>query len=452
MMKAWIFIHNPLERWMADYERIFDAWEEGGVRGIVVGRLAFEREDGRQVPTFPSDPKVYDAFGVSPPPERPRDSEKEHLFQAMLDNAAARGWHIMTFQVGGGGGQRPLEEDPHGVIGHAASVQDTMNALPQVNGFIIDGPGEQHYELAFHHGGELFEMRPGEHERFSALGFDIDRMNRGIEHLRARFHNLTPSEVRYWAPGGMLAGLNLFDIDEDSLYWLRARRQKALGSMAAISEQVRALDRKVELGGIPRTATFSSLTCQDYHRMADWFDYLFPKHYYWHRGFDGMYGTIARWVQRLRNWNPDLEESDCFAVVECLLGIQLPGVQSLMDMEMGFPEEFFSEVVFSETRRALEAIGDDDKTICWVSTGRSPHAGDSMSARDLHGILRASERAGLKRFLFHPDPDLGVPEWRVISQLCGTPWKEDPSGPYWPTDTPGPDTGWFSGARKPERD
>ena len=47
MMKAWIFIHNPLERWMADYERIFDAWEEGGVRGIVVGRLAFEREDGR---------------------------------------------------------------------------------------------------------------------------------------------------------------------------------------------------------------------------------------------------------------------------------------------------------------------------------------------------------------------------------------------------------------------
>ena len=94
--------------------------------------------------------------------------------------------------------------------------------------------------------------------------------------------------------------------------------------------------------------------------------------------------------------------------------------------------------------------GDDDKTIS--STGRSPHAGDSMSARDLDGILSASERAGIKRFLFHPDPNLGAAEWRVISQRCGTTWKEDSSGSYWPPNTPGPDTTWFSGTRRPERD
>ena len=94
--------------------------------------------------------------------------------------------------------------------------------------------------------------------------------------------------------------------------------------------------------------------------------------------------------------------------------------------------------------------GDDDKTIS--STGRSPHAGDSMSARDLDGILSASERAGRKRFLFHPDPDLGAAEWLVISQRCGTAWKEDSSGSYWPADIPGPDTAWFSGTRRPERD
>ena len=448
-MEAWIFAHNPLERWMADYERIFDAWEDGGVRGIVVGRLYFEQEDGTSVPTFASDPEIYGDFGVSPPGETLRDPEKERRFQAMLDNAAARGWHIMTFTVGGGGGRLPIEEDPYGVIGHAAAVQDTMNALPQVHGFIIDGPGEQHYELAFHHGGELFEIRPGEDQRFSALGFDVDRMRRGIEHLRARFHNLTPSEVRYHAPGGMLAGLHLFDINEDALYWLRARRQTALGSMAAIHEQVQGLNRKVELGGIPRTATFSSLTCQDYHRMGAYFDYIFPKHYYWHRGFDGMYGTIARWVQRLLEWNPTLTEEDCFAVVKSLFGIELPGIRSLMDMELGFPEEFFSEVVFAETRRALEAIGDRDKVICWVSTGRSPHAGDSMSARDLHGILSASQEAGLKRFLFHPDRDLGASEWRIISGMCGNLWEEDPDGTYWPPDTPKPDS--FSGGRKPAR-
>jgi hypothetical protein len=244
----------------------------------------------------------------------------------------------------------------------------------------------------------------------------------------------------------MLAALTLFDLNEDALYWLRTRQETALGYMKAIRAQLDGLNRKVELGGIPRTATFSSLTAQNYQQMAPIFDYIFPKHYYWHRGFDGMYGTLARWVQKLSEWNPTLTEEDCFAVLKALFGIELPGVHSLMDMELGFPAEFFLEVVYSETRRALEAIGNDDKVVAWVSTGRSPHAGDAMPASDLHGILTASERAGLKQFLFHPDPDLGAAEWRVISGLCGNLWQETPDG-YWPSDTQKPDA--FSGGRKP---
>lgn len=79
-----------------------------------------------------------------------------------------------------------------------------------------------------------------------------------------------------------------------------------------------------------------------------------------------MYGTIARWVQKLSEWNPRLTEVDCFAAVTSLFGIDLPGAHSLMDMETGFPEESFSEVVWSETRRALEAIGNNDKVVAWV--------------------------------------------------------------------------------------
>ena len=153
--------------------------------------------------------------------------------------------------------------------------------------------------------------------------------------------------------------------------------------------------------------------------MASYFDIVFPKHYYWHRGFDGLYGTVARWVQRLCRWNPSLTESDAFLVVRSLFGIDLPRVDDLLDMELGFPQEFFDELVLAESERALAAVGDPDKVIFWVSTGRSPHAGDSMGARDLHGILTASERAGARRFLFHPDPEMGAPEWRVISNMCG---------------------------------
>ena len=53
-----------------------------------------------------------------------------------------------------------------------------------------------------------------------------------------------------------------------------------------------------------------------------------------------LYGTVARWVQRLLDWNPTLSEADGLAVVRALFGIELPGVHSLLDMEMGFPTSF----------------------------------------------------------------------------------------------------------------
>ena len=284
--------------------------------------------------------------------------------------------------------------------------------------------------------------------RAGSTHWDLDtaRFDRGMLHLRERFHHLTPSLVRYHAPAGLLAGMALFDLNEDALFWLRTRQETTLEYMAAIRKQMDGLSRKFKLGAIPRAPTFSILTTQDYQRMHPYFDYVFPKHYFWNRGFDGMYGTIGRWVARIHEWNPNLTEADCFAVVKAWFGIELPGVHSLADLDAGFPDEFFSKVVYGETRRALEAMGDENKVIAWVSTGRSPHAGDPMTAHDLQRILEASQNAGLRRFVFHPDPDLSVAEWEVISGMCGKRWKEDPNG-YWPAATPKPDT--FNGGRKP---
>ena len=265
-----------------------------------------------------------------------------------------------------------------------------------------------------------------------------DRIERGIAHLRERFHNLTPDLVRYHAPGGMLAGLNLFDINEDALYWLRARQEKSLKAWQQSRTDLDQVDRYVELGGIPRITSFSSLTGQNYQQMPPYFDYIFPKHYYWHRGFDGLYGTVQRWVQKFVEWNPSLSEEDGFALVQSLFGLELPGVNTLYDLEMGFPDEFFTELVYSQTRRALDAIQNDDKAIFWVSTGRSPHAGDPMTARDLEGILQATKDAGGKRFLFHPDPDPSAGEWSVLTKFCGNQWSQSRGG-YWPPDTRKPD-------------
>jgi len=428
-MDFWVFTHSngPLEYWLERYRERFDTWQDGGVTGIVVGYLRFSGGE----PVFASDPQIYRDRGETPPDKPHRSPEKEAKLQAMLDDAAGRGWRILTF----GGSMTP------------ASLQDLASALPQVQGVICDGPGENHYELAFHHGGELLEIRDGDRSRFEAAGADLARVERGIRHLRDRLHGLTPDIVRYQAPGGALGGLQLFDIDEDVLHWLRARQEMARQTWQGLREAVDAVDRKLLLGGIPRTAAFSSLTGQNYQQMPRYFDLIFPKHYYWHRGFDGLYGTVARWVQRLRKWSPALTENDCLQVVASLFGIQLPGVGNLLDMEMGFPPEFFDEFVYGESVRALEAVGDPDRVVFWVSTGRAPHAGDPMSARDLHGILTASQRAGGRHFLFHPDPKINTAEWRVLSNLCGQEWVEDRATEFWIGDTDQPD--YHSGGRQP---
>ena len=447
-MTPWMFILNPLEPMLAEYPATFDAWEAGGVRGIVIGRLLFEQDDGSTIRTFASDPGVYDSHGIAPPEPGPRDHRKEKQLHALLDNAAGRGWKIMIFVSLPGAGDRPLAEDPCGAVNYAAGLQDLMNAYPQAHGQITDGPGENHYEPTFHHGGHAFEVRNKWAPRYEAMGFDLERMQRGATHLHNRLHALTPGSVRYHATGGMLAALSLFELNEDTVYWLRAREKFAVSGVKAVRERIDQLSRRIQWGAIPRTAAFASLTGQNYGLMAPHLDYIFPKHYFWHRGFDGMYGTIARWVRTIGDWNPGLNQADCFAVVKALFGIELPGVESLMDMEMGFPEAFFEQVVYQETRRALEAVGDDDKVIAWISTGRSPHAGDAMPAHDLHHILKASARGGLKRFVFHSTFELGVPEWRVICNHSGGTWREDPAG-YWPADTQKPDA--FGGGWRPTR-
>lgn len=202
-MKFWVFTHidNPLEDWLTGYQQRFDAWEEGGVEGIIVGRMQFKQDDGSFVSSYPVDAQLYREHGVEPPEQGPRDLQKEQQLQGMIDNAAARGWQITTFGAGRGG-----------VVG----LQELINHYPAVEGVILDGPGENHYELAFHHGGELLEIREGKDDPiYAEMGADFERMQRGVDQLRQSFCRLTPQRVRYLAAGGLFSVLNLIDLDED---------------------------------------------------------------------------------------------------------------------------------------------------------------------------------------------------------------------------------------------
>src|SRR5258708_39876996 len=83
----WMYMIYPLEQWLDDYERTLDAWEEGGVRGLVIGPLVFFKEvprfdftyarPGEKFPTFAPDPATYRRYGVDPPLGAPRGPAKK---------------------------------------------------------------------------------------------------------------------------------------------------------------------------------------------------------------------------------------------------------------------------------------------------------------------------------------------------------------------------------------
>ena len=436
-LEAWIRI-GPMEPVMDDYQRVFDAWEAGGIRGLVFGRLSFLDEEGRpSIPAYPAKPSAYRDRGMEVEEVQvPRDAGREQQLHAMLDDAKGRGWTTLVFCPGQGAVRikaEAKEADPHGANLTAAIWDETFSAFPQADGGIMDGWTEKPYELKVALNGLSDRFR----DEADARGYDTARLDRGQRHLYDRFHSLTPAQVRYYGACGVLSEMNLFDINEDALYWLRWQRQDSIETGRAVRGALDELPRKLLLGNGPRSAMFAGMTGLDFLAWDEIVDLLLVKHFFWHRGFDGMYGTVARWVQQIHEWNPSLSEADCFTVTKAWLGVNLPEVTSLPDLDLGFPQAFFDQVVQEETKRALAAVSDPNKILPWVDTARMPHRGDQMTSGDLQRILEASEEAGLKRFLYHNHTHLTAAGWAVISRMCGTPWSEDPEG-YWPPDTPKP--------------
>ena len=442
-MQAWMRIGQPLEPVMSDYKRIFDAWEDGGVRGFVFGRTLFSDSQGQfTIPAFASNPQVYRDRGLVPNDRQVQtDPAKEKSLHTMLDDAKKRGWTIFIFAPGSGAtGAKSLslEEDPYAAISTASIWAEVFNAFPQADGGIMDGWTESAYELIKHHGNAVFgDISDATKKAASIRGYNPNKLERGMQHLRQRFQSFTSSQVQYYGSHGVLSEMNLFDINEDAIHWLRWRREDSIKTGEAFRRELEKLPHQILIGNGPRSAVFSGMTALDFSAWDKIVDILLVKHYFWHRGFDGMYGTVARWVSQVHEWNPGLTERECFTIVKAWLGIDLPEVKSLADMDLGFPPAFFDKTVRLETKRALAAVSHPEKVVPWIDTGRMPHGGDPMTSGDLSRILKSSEDAGLKRFLFHNHAHLTSAEWCIISQLCGKMWDEDPNG-YWPPATPKP--------------
>jgi hypothetical protein len=273
------------------------------------------------------------------------------------------------------------------------------------------------------------------------------------DRLAQRLHQLNREVATLNGPGGLFAGLSLIGYDPGVVSWFTFRA-RALTTFFkhthALTEALtRARGRQVKLGIGPRMPAFSALCGYDFPAIAPMFDLILPKLYFWHRGFDGLYGTVSRYVETLTAWNPGLSERGALRFVTALFGIDLPGIGALRDFDLGFPQAFFDHIVTRETERAIAAMGDPERVCPWVDAGRKPHDGEPFTAHDLDRLLEAAQTTGLRRFLYHHHGNLTPGEWAVITARCGQPWQHTTtprswlSGPqpealpgYYPPDQP----------------
>lgn len=232
------------------------------------------------------------------------------------------------------------------------------------------------------------------------LGYDFDELVAAKDRLRARLHTLTPADIAAQQGGGFLGGYDLLGADPSLATWLRFRKDSLTRFFSSVSSGVKQnIEREVLMGVGPRSACFAPLCGYDFHQLAtSGVDILLPKHYFFQRGFDGLVGTVGRWVETLTEWNSALSDANALAIVQAIFGIELPNVGSRLDLEslLDTPE-FYATVVYRESVRALAAVdGDASRVVPWLDTGRLPHNGDAMSAGSLRLLMEATHRAGLR--------------------------------------------------------
>ena len=447
-MKLWMDIQRDLEGVMYDHERILDAWREGGVDGVVFGPLVFGQQkltqnaqalpsEGPVAPTYDPNPAVYARLGVeAPAPPEHKLPEKRALLEQTMSATKDRGMQVYIMYADGGagpGGPGYYLHDPQTLASRVARMVDTLEHYPMADGVVMDGP-EWGYEMAPHHMDHrsyFFNDLPESVAPMAKdLGYDYAEMVAAKDRLLALFHDLDPKRIRSNARGGLVGAHRMLGADGDLMAWLTFRVDSLTRYFRGVREGVAAhLDRPVRMGCGPRSAAFAPLCGYDFVDLAEFMDFLLPKHYFFHRGFDGFVGTVYRYAQTLTEWNPGLAVADALEVVQALFGISLPGVgDDMLDFESALSPEFFEQVVTQETRRAIAAVDDPERIVPWLDTGRFPHDGDPMSARDLKMLLDAADAAGLRRFNYHHQGNLSAGEWIVISDKCGTRWDPRNSG------------------------
>ena len=114
--------------------------------------------------------------------------------------------------------------------------------------------------------------------------------------------------------------------------WFHFKEDSITSYIQQLCQGLKKTNPTAKMGIGSRLPAFTPLTGYNLSRLAQYADFFLPKLYLWMGGFDGTYGTVYRWVNTLRSWNPQLDEKLVFRFVDRLFGFSLPQIGSLKDM------------------------------------------------------------------------------------------------------------------------
>jgi len=290
-LELWMRVGQPLEPVLDDTDRILDAWQSGGVRGLVIGRLSFlpdypEREDGEgsatedalttegpapstevgavpvaawggvhrdAVPAFAPNPTVYRRWNVPVPPD-PAQSFPQRLdkLRKLIDNAKRRAWPVYIFEPASGygppapglpGASGPLITDEGKQRAYLARLEDTLTQFPEADGVILDGP-EWGYEIAPGHRSDIFQDLPPEvAPAVEAMGLDYQRLVAAKDRLHQRLHKLSREAATLAAPGGAFTGVSFLGNDPGLVSWMAFRARSLTNFYRQVHQLTEALTR-----------------------------------------------------------------------------------------------------------------------------------------------------------------------------------------------------------------
>lgn len=390
---------------------VLDKVQEAGIESLLLGDLVI---DGS--PAFDADPSYYDDADLAPPMVAEGARKKVEAFRRAVEAAKGRGLKLYLHDWGQGAARASISY-PQSLAYGLARTRDVKHALPEIDGFVLDGP-EFGYEIQPGHRSDLLApLDEASIAEAAQRGYDVEAMRRDQLWLIDALRRIDVVSARRWLESepAVTDVIDLLMTRPGLLDALRFRAERILELLGAYRDGIKAMDPTLAIACGPRISAFAPLTGYNYGALAQVLDFFCPKLYLWHEGIDGLKGTVGRYADTLVNWNPTLPESLAIALVCKAFGLPLPGMRTLDDLHLPLPPAFFERTLRSEIDKAILRTGDAAKLRLFLGLH---HGGVHMSTEEMRHILMVIEDSPCDQVVYWEYGDITDEQWAVLKG-CG---------------------------------